>query len=78
MPRGFRSLAGVHGQGRVEEGLCGAWPTAGALKSVLQGWEGGRRMGTGIGRGCSPSRRAWLGGGSCLGAPVGAPPIQRH
>lgn len=38
----------------------------------------GRLMGTGRGGGCSPSRRAWLGGGSCLRAPVGAPPIQRR
>lgn len=60
----------------VEEGLCGAWPTAGALKSVLQGWEGGRHMGTGIGGGCSPSRRAWLGGAPAWG-PLWEPPQYR-
>lgn len=59
-----------------KEGLCSAWPTAGALKSVFQqpgGTGRGRLLGTGRGGGCSPSRRAWLGGLLPEG-PCGSPP----
>lgn len=69
-----QSLLGVPKKG-IAKGLCSAWPTAGALKSVFQRWEEGKaRMGIGMGRGCSPSRRASLGG-LLPPAPVGAPPI---
>lgn len=62
---------------RVEEGLCSAWPTAGALKSAFQRWERGRRMGNGMGGGCSPSRRAWLVGGVPAWGPLWEPPQYR-